>query len=105
MTRPAGADCPADTSRSAEATVWVVHGYRAHFASGVFADRDAGLEWIARHALTGTLTEYQMGDGCYDLAVRDGRFRPSKPHHGQPSHVANFSPSGHHVDAVDGRIG
>lgn len=101
----ASAGQPAWTPTSAEATVWVFHGDGAPFASGVFGDREAGLEWIARHSLTGTLTEYQVGDGCYDLAVRVGRFRPSKPHHGQPSHVASFSPGGHHVHVADGRIG
>jgi hypothetical protein len=50
------------------------------------------MAWIARHELTGILTEYPVGDGCYDIAVRDGRFRPTRPHHGSPEHVAGFSP-------------
>jgi hypothetical protein len=33
-----------------------------------------------------------VGDGCYDIAVAQGRFTPSKPHHGSPKHIAGFSP-------------
>jgi hypothetical protein len=70
----------------------------------VFRDRDSGLAWIARHELTGVLTAYQVGDGCYDLAVKAGRFRPSKPHHGQPDHIASFSPVGDHVHVAHGQV-
>jgi hypothetical protein len=82
--------------------VWIFHGDGAHFASGVFVDRAQGLAWIARHRLTGILTEYPVGDGCYDIAVRSGRFTPSKPHHGTPGHVAGFSPASDHVHVRDG---
>jgi hypothetical protein len=86
------------------ASVWVFHGEGAAFASGVFADLSTALVWIERHSLTGILTEYQVGDGCYDFAIQDGRFRPSKPHHGKPRHVAGFSPSGtEHIHVRDGR--
>lgn len=54
--------------------------------------------------LTGILTEYRVGDGCYDLAVRAGRFRATRPHHGLPDHVAGFSPDGEHIHVTDGRI-
>ena len=84
--------------------VWIFHGGGAPFASGVFANRQDAMAWIARHRLTGILTEYPVGDGCYDIAVRDGHFRPSRPHHGTPHHVALFSPSNtSHVHVRDGR--
>jgi hypothetical protein len=38
----------------------------------VHEGRPLGLEWIARHGLTGILSEYEVGGGCYDLAVRQG---------------------------------
>lgn len=85
------------------ARVWIFHGESGQFASGVFEDKASGLEWIARHRLTGLLTEYEVGDGCYDLAVREGRFRNSKPHHGSPGHVASFSPGLDHVHVHDGQ--
>src|SRR5262245_52410183 len=77
--------------------VWIFHGDVARLASGVFADKASGLEWAARHNLTGILTEYEIGDGCYDLAARQGRFRNTKPHHGAPEHIAGFSPSLEHI--------
>jgi hypothetical protein len=85
------------------ANVWIFHGTGAHFASGVFSSRDHGLVWIARHRLNGVLTEYPVGDGCYDIALRQGHFSPHRPHHGSPAHVAGFSPS--HTDHVHVRDG
>jgi hypothetical protein len=73
-------------------TVWIFHGEGAHFAAGVFLSERDGLKWANRWGVTGILTEYPVGDGCYDIAVRDGHFRPTKPHHGTPDHVAKFSP-------------
>lgn len=43
-------------------TVWIFHGEDAPFASGVFDDQDRALAWVARHRLTGILTEYAVGD-------------------------------------------
>jgi hypothetical protein len=83
--------------------VWLFHGEGNRFASGVFGDEAAGLEWVARHGLTGVLTEYQVGDGCYDLAVQQGRFRNTKPHHGSADHVAGFSPGLDHIHVRDGQ--
>ena len=48
-------------------------------------------------------SQYEVGDGCHDLAVRQGRFRWSKPHHGSPQHVASFSPGLDHVHVHDGK--
>jgi hypothetical protein len=70
--------------------VWVFHGEDAQFASGVFGDRDAVLHWVARHQLTGIVTQYPLGTGCYDVAVAQGRFYPTKLHHGTPEHIAGF---------------
>ena len=84
-------------------TVWIFHGEGSRFASGVFADRSSALDWVARHRLTGIVSEYQVGDGCYDFALRRGRFRDTKPHHGLPQHVAGFSPGLDHVHVQDGQ--
>ncbi|SIN15100.1 DUF7710 domain-containing protein [Micromonospora cremea] len=85
-------------------TVWIFHRDGARFASGVFASRADGLSWAAEHRLTGLLTEYPVGEGSYDYAVSRGLFRPSKPHHGKPGHVVDFSPSLDHVHVVDGAV-
>ena len=83
-------------------TVWVFHGQGAGFASGVFTTEDDGMAWVEQHRLTGILTQYPVGEGCYDHAVRLDRFKPSKPHHGTPEHVAGFSPALQHVHVKDG---
>ena len=38
-----------------------------------------------------------------DIAVNEGRFTPSKPHHGTANHVAAFSPGLRHIHLTDGR--
>jgi hypothetical protein len=82
--------------------VWIFHGEGAAFACAVFRSEAEGRTWAARHGVTGILAEYPVGDGCYDVAVREGRFRPSKGHHGSPAHVAGFSPGLGHVHLRDG---
>lgn len=77
--------------------VWVFRGEEARLASGVFTDRDTALQWVGRHQLTGVITQYPLGVGCYDLALAEGSFYPSKSHR-----AAGFSPSGHHIHVLDG---
>ncbi|MFC6565766.1 hypothetical protein [Actinoplanes utahensis] len=83
-------------------TVWVFNGPRSRFPSAVFATSEDGLAWAAEHGVSGVLAEYAFG-GAYDAAVRDGRFSPSKPHHGTPDHIAGFGPGLNHIHLVDGR--
>lgn len=90
-------------SNSGLERVWIFHGDGASFASAVFSSEAEGRAWAQRHLVSGVLTEYPVGDGCYDVAVREGRFRPSKDHHGSPRHVAGFSPGLRHVHLREGR--
>ncbi|BEL04543.1 hypothetical protein Q0Z83_027340 [Actinoplanes sichuanensis] len=83
-------------------TVWIFHGEQARYASAVFETDEAGLAWAAEHGVTGILAEYPYG-GAYDAAVTEGRFTPSKPHHGTTNHVAAFSPGLRHIHLVNGR--
>ena len=92
----------ADQSDPLRPAVWIFHGDRARYASGVFDTLDAGLAWAAEHQVTGILTEYPFG-GAYDVAVGEGRFTPSKAHHGTPDHVTDFSPGLCHIHLIDGR--
>ncbi|WP_435821854.1 DUF7710 domain-containing protein [Micromonospora taraxaci] len=64
-----------DPHDAAASTVWVLHGSNARFASGVFRSRADGLAWAERHRLSGTLSAYPVGVGCYDQAVAAGSFR------------------------------
>jgi hypothetical protein len=72
-------------------------------AAGIFHSLEDASAWAARHRLTGIVTEYPLGDGCFDVAVRERRLSPSKLHHGTPANVAAFSPGWtRHVHIVDG---
>jgi hypothetical protein len=81
--------------------VWLFHGVHARHASGVFDTLDDGLAWAAEHQVTGILAEYPHG-GAYDTAISEGRFTPSKAHHGTADHVAGFSPGLRHIHLTDG---
>lgn len=73
-------------------TVWIFSGDDARHPAGVFESKEDGLTWARAFRVSGLLTEYPVGGGCYDIAVSEGHFRPSKPHHGSPEHVSTFSP-------------
>ncbi len=92
----------ADQRSSLMPTVWIFHGDRARHASGVFDTLEAGLAWAAEHHVTGILAEYPHG-GAYDVAVNEGRFTPSKAHHGTADHVAAFSSGLRHIHLTAGR--
>ena len=51
----------------------VFHGTSARFSGGVFSQKDIAEEWIAKHKLSGVLTEYPLDTGVYDWAVKEGR--------------------------------
>lgn len=95
---------PADTPNTGRARVWIFHGDGAPFASAVFHNKTTALTWIAHHHVTGILSQYPLGDGCYDIAVAEGRFTPTKPHHGNPQHIARFSPGAEHIHVRGGHI-
>ncbi|SCG69232.1 DUF7710 domain-containing protein [Micromonospora halophytica] len=92
----------ADQRSQLRSTVWIFHGDRARHASGVLDTLGAGLAWAAEHHVTGILTEYPHG-GAYDVAVNEGRFTPSKAHHGTADHIAAFGPGLRHIHLVGGR--
>jgi hypothetical protein len=92
----------ADQRSPLRSTVWIFHGDRARYASGVFDTLDAGLVWAAQRQVTGTLAEYAHG-GAYDVAVDEGRFTPTKAHHGTADHVAAFGPGLRHIHLTGGR--
>ncbi len=83
--------------------IWVFHGAGARFAGGVFGNREAGLSWAAKHALTGVLTCYPLNEGAYDWALRSGAFAPKRPEHREAHFIGGFtSASMDHVHVEDG---
>lgn len=50
-------------------TCWVFHGDTSRFANAVFAKRQDAESWIAKHRLSGLLTEYPINHGMFDIAA------------------------------------
>jgi hypothetical protein len=61
------------------------------FPGGVFSSLDAAEEWIKCHALSGTITLYRVDVGAYGLAIANGYFKLSKPHHETSEFIGRFS--------------
>lgn len=74
--------------------VWVFHGDGARFASAVFESETDAAAWIARHGLSDVLTEYPVSDGCYDIAVCEGRSDRRSRTTGRPSTSPRSRPAG-----------
>ncbi|HSI62199.1 MAG TPA: hypothetical protein VLE43_03750 [Candidatus Saccharimonadia bacterium] len=99
---------PAEENSCADsARLWVFHASGAKFAGGVFPDIASAEAWITRHHLTGTLTAYPVGEGCFDWAVRSGMTGLSeeklRSKSGDAAFVGGFtSASQEHVHYEDG---
>lgn len=74
-----------------EELVWVFCGDKGRFPSGVFATRDDAEKWIDRHAISGTLTAYPLGEGVYDWSLAKGFFTPKREDQRSASFIQNFS--------------
>jgi hypothetical protein len=71
--------------------VWVFCGEGDIIPSGVFTDEKLAEEWIAKHSLTGMLTEYPLDIGLYEWAISKGYFKPKYPSHETPKFIGGFS--------------
>lgn len=84
-------------------TVRIFHGDGVRYASAVFQTEPEALSWAKNQRVSGLLTEYPVGDGSFHIALKQQMFKPSKPHHGTPEHVASFSPGWtRHIHLIDG---
>lgn len=72
-------------------TVWVFNGANATFPSGVFSAREPAEAWIARHHLTGVLTEYPLDEGTYDWAVDRGFFSAKREDQRSSKFIGGFT--------------
>ena len=76
------------------------------FPSAVFVTRVLAEEWIRKHSLTGTLTQYPLDQGMYEYAIAAGHFSPRKPEHTTSEFIGRFSGGGldhfHYEDGVHG---
>ena len=53
-------------SRMPDPHVWVFHGEKASFASGVFRSVERAETWISKYGLSGVLTAYPVDEGAFD---------------------------------------
>ena len=84
--------------------VWVFVGGRARFPSGVFRTLAEAEQWIAEHSLSGVLTLYEVGIGCFEQAVRDKTFKPSMEQRHDAEFIGRFSSaSQEHYHYEDGK--
>jgi hypothetical protein len=74
-------------------SVWVFNGTRSTFPSGVFKSKRLAEDWIRKHSLTGTLTQYPLDVGMYEFA-NASRFSPKKPRHTTSEFIGQFSGGG-----------
>jgi hypothetical protein len=71
--------------------VWVFSGAGSRFSSGVFIDKDAAMQWISKHKLSGVLTQYPLNQGVYDWAIDNGVFEPKKEYENSPDYIQKFT--------------
>ena len=81
-------------------SVWIFVGAKARFPSGVFANVADAEKWIAEHRLTGVLTEYRVGVGAFDQALREGTFEPRDEREKSPEFIEAHAPSKVEYDGV-----
>lgn len=84
------------------ASVWVFNGDKGRFPSAVFSSRARAEEWIATHALTGTLTEYPLDEGVYQWCLEKGYFKPKRPDQQTPEFIQNFSSASQQHEHYEG---
>lgn len=83
-------------------TIWIFHGQGAQFSSGVFISKVLAEESIVKYQLSGMLTEYPIDILCYDFAIENDYFTPSKPHHYEAKTIQRFSPPLEHYHYENG---
>ena len=75
--------------------VWIFHASGARFAGGAFEDTASAEAWIRNHKLSGVLTAYPRGEGCFDWALRSGltgmKLEKLKEKGADPAFVGGFT--------------
>ena len=53
-------------------SVFVFQGAKCRFANAVFSTKSTAESWIAKHSLTGLLTEYEADNPAFDQRLKEG---------------------------------
>ena len=70
--------------------IYVFNG-GSSFPSGVFSNFNTAKEHIAKHSLTGVLTNYPIDVFVYDWAIDQGFFTPKRDNQKEAHFIGNFS--------------
>lgn len=84
--------------------VWIfAGGGGGGMTSGVFSSLENATAWIAKHKLSGLLTEFPVDVGAGDFAVAHHKFQVKRDEHRAPRFVGAFSnPWLDHIHFEDG---
>jgi hypothetical protein len=72
-------------------SIWVFNGNNSHFPSGVFSSQEKAEESIAKHKLSGILTEYPMDMLVYEWATTNEYFKPKRDDQRTPKFMQTFT--------------
>ena len=86
--------------------VWVFNGNGGVFPGGVFSKKETADAWIAKHKLSGTLTQYPVDEGIYDYSLANGNFTIKREDQTKPAFIQRFSSASlAHFHYIDGKEG
>jgi hypothetical protein len=72
-------------------SIWVFNGDKSRFSSGVFSSQEKAEESIAKHKLSGILTEYPIDILVYEWAIINEYFKPKHDYHTTPKYKQSFT--------------
>jgi hypothetical protein len=84
-------------------TVWLVNCNAGSLPCGVFLTERDARDFIARHAISGVLSEFPLGESTYDHATRLGLFSPKNDTERSGEFIADFSPRLPHYHFENGQ--
>jgi len=71
--------------------VWVFHGEKSVFSSGIFSELTLAEEYIRKYKLSGILTLYPVDEGVYDWAIANSLFTPKKEEQATSGFIQRFT--------------
>jgi hypothetical protein len=72
-------------------SIWVFNGDNSRFSSGVFSSQETAEESIAKHKLSGILTEYPIDTLVYEWAITKQFFKLKHDYQTTPKFIQAFS--------------
>ncbi|BFO57070.1 hypothetical protein [Acidovorax sacchari] len=84
-------------------SIWIFNGENSKFPSAAFSSLELAEEWIAKHKLSGVLTNYPIDRPVYEWAIENGHFNPKNEKERSPQFIGRFSSATQeHIHYEDG---